>query len=406
MRNRAVFLDRDGTIAKDVHYCRRPEDFELLVTVPEAIRLLNASNFKVVVITNQSGIARGYFTEKTLDQIHRKMRDELAEHGAHIDAIYYCPHHPDDSCDCRKPSTALFRKAAKDLDIDVSRSSVVGDMRMDIAAGEALGCKTILVTTGPQPPSPQPPHCATSLLEAAQWIVEDAKSVPRPSTSIIVPAYNEAQGLFIVLEKMFKVINGSYEVIVVDDGSTDETSEVTSHFPCRLIKHKVNEGKGEALETGMKNAQGENVIWVDADDTYPVEIIVQMAEALKNYDIVVGSRVYGKANIPRFNRFGNWIFRTMIKTIYGFKPHDPMTGLYGAKRVHLEMMKLSSKRFAIEPEISIKASRMKLKMLDVPVQYRPRVGSSKLSAIKVGVEDLTKILQLVFWQPDRGKGDE
>lgn len=95
MRNRAIFLDRDGTIARDVHYCRRVEDFELLPTVPQAIKLLNANGFKMVVITNQSGIARGgYFTEETLAQIHKKMEEELAEYGAHVDAIYYCPHYP------------------------------------------------------------------------------------------------------------------------------------------------------------------------------------------------------------------------------------------------------------------------------------------------------------------------
>jgi D,D-heptose 1,7-bisphosphate phosphatase len=127
--NKAVFLDRDGTIARDVHYCRRVEDFELLPTVPEAIKLLNTNGFKVVVVTNQSGIARGYFTEQTLEQIHQKMKDELANHNAWVDAIYYCPHHPDDGCDCRKPGTALFLKAARELDIDLARSYVVCSRR-------------------------------------------------------------------------------------------------------------------------------------------------------------------------------------------------------------------------------------------------------------------------------------
>ncbi len=225
-------------------------------------------------------------------------------------------------------------------------------------------------------------------------------------TTIIVPAFDEEAGLPIVLSKLFQLIDGSYEVIVVDDGSTDKTSKVARQFPCRLIKHEVNQGKGETLKTGIKHARGENVIWTDADDTYPVETIPQMVDALKNYDAVVCSRVYGKENMPRLNRFGNWIFRTMIKTIYGFKPHDPCSGLYGTKKFHLEMMKLSSKRFAIEPEISIKGSRMKLKMLDIPIKYQPRIGNAKLNAIKVGFEDLAAILKLVFWQPDRGKEDE
>jgi len=183
--NKAVFLDRDGTIARDVHYCRRPEDFEILPSVPEAIKLLNENSFKVVVITNQSGIARGYFTEETLAQIHQKMKDELAKYGARVDAIYYCPHHPDDGCQCRKPKTALFLKAAEEHNIALKNSYMVGDQQMDIDAGKALGCKTALVTTGPQPPVPSPQsvnlnpelqmpdYTARNLLEAARWIVDN-----------------------------------------------------------------------------------------------------------------------------------------------------------------------------------------------------------------------------------------
>jgi len=176
MGNRAVFLDRDGTVARDVHYCRQPEDFELLPTVPEAIRLLNINNFKVVVITNQSGIARGYFTEETLAQIHKKMVGELAKCGAKLDGVYYCPHHPDEGCSCRKPKTALFLKSARELDIDFIFSFVVGDMQMDIDAGKALGCKTVLVTTGPQGGNgivDPPNYTANSLLEAAKWIIRE-----------------------------------------------------------------------------------------------------------------------------------------------------------------------------------------------------------------------------------------
>ncbi len=175
---KAVFLDRDGTIARDVHYCRRPEDFEILPTVPEAIRLLNENGFRVVVVTNQSGVARGYFTEETLAQIHDKMRRELALHGASVDGVYYCPHHPDDRCECRKPKTALYRRAAEEHDIDFDASYVVGDMQMDVAAGKALGCHTILVTTGPgkgEDIVDPTDYVADSLLQAAHWITKQAK---------------------------------------------------------------------------------------------------------------------------------------------------------------------------------------------------------------------------------------
>jgi D,D-heptose 1,7-bisphosphate phosphatase len=178
MGNKAVFLDRDGTIARDANYCHRVEDFEILTTVPEAIRLLNESGFKVVVVTNQSGITRGYFTEETLAQIHKKMVDELKQQEARVDAIYYCPHHPDDGCDCRKPGTALFLKAVKELGINLGLSYVVGDLQIDIDAGKALACRTVLVTTGPQAGNNitnPPDYTANSLLEATRWIIEDTK---------------------------------------------------------------------------------------------------------------------------------------------------------------------------------------------------------------------------------------
>ena len=174
---KTVFLDRDGTIASDVSYCRRVEDFEILTGVPEAIKLLNQNDFRVIVITNQSGIARGYFTEKTLEQIHRKTVTELAEKNARVDAIYYCPHHPDEGCGCRKPGTDLFRQAGQEHNIDIVSSYMVGDRDMDIRAGKAIGCKTVLVTTGPDDVIVADAGLADftgdSLLEAARWIVSN-----------------------------------------------------------------------------------------------------------------------------------------------------------------------------------------------------------------------------------------
>jgi len=392
---RAVFLDRDGTIARDVPYCRSPDDFECLPTVPEAIKLFNDNGFKVVVITNQSGIARGYFTEETLAQIHIKMKEELAKHGAYVDAIYCCPHHPDEGCDCRKPKTALFLQAAKDLDIELKHSFMVGDMQMDIDAGKAVGCKMVLVTTGPNGGKGivnAPDYTAHSLLDVSKWILKKVQN------TIIIPAWREEKGLPIVLTKLLKVVDDSYEIIVVDDGSDDATAQVASQFPCQVIRHEVNKGKGEALKTGIAHARGENIIWIDADDSYPAELIPEMVASFYNYDMVICSRKYGKENIPRFNRIGNFLFRQMIKRIYGFKPHDPCSGLYGAKKQYLDMMRISAHRFAIEPEISIKGSRMKLKMLDIPIEYRARVGDSKLNAVKVGIEDLWTILKLVPWR--------
>lgn len=173
MTNRAVFLDRDGTMAKDVHYCRRPEDFRLFPNTAKAIKLLSEHGFKVIVITNQSGIARGYFTEEALAQIHEKMKAELAKEGAWIDGIYYCPHHPDDNCNCRKPKPKLVLQAAKEHDIDLKHSFVVGDLSLDIDMGKAVGCKTILLLDSPQEDmNISPDYIASDLLEATQYVLQ------------------------------------------------------------------------------------------------------------------------------------------------------------------------------------------------------------------------------------------
>ncbi len=169
-----MFLDRDGTIAKDVHYCRHPEDFDVLPRVPAAIRLLNQQGYKVVVVTNQSGIARGYFTKETLSLIHQKMKDELEKQGACIDAIYVCPHHPDDDCECRKPKPTLLIRAANDISIVLKESYMIGDDAKDVQAGRAAGCRTIWLTTAPsRRVRDLADHVAADLFAAVQWLLQD-----------------------------------------------------------------------------------------------------------------------------------------------------------------------------------------------------------------------------------------
>jgi D-glycero-D-manno-heptose 1,7-bisphosphate phosphatase len=174
---KAVFLDRDGTITRDVNFCRRVEDLEILPGVPEAISLLNRQNFKVVVITNQSGIARGYFTEATLSRIHQYMEEELSKRGALIDAVYYCPHHPDDNCDCRKPKPGLILQAAAELGISLENSWMVGDAARDVAAGKAAGCKTVLLENDPDTDEAiepvEPDYVASDLLQAVKRITRE-----------------------------------------------------------------------------------------------------------------------------------------------------------------------------------------------------------------------------------------
>ena len=169
--NRCVFLDRDGTIAKDVPYCPGPEQFELLPGAYEGIKKLNTAGFKVILVTNQSGIGRGYFTEDALGLVHEKMKADLAARGAHLDGIYYCPHHPDENCDCRKPKPKLILQAAEEHHIDLARSYFIGDTANDIAAGKASGCRTVLIAQKGQAIQSQPDYVVNNFLEASKLIV-------------------------------------------------------------------------------------------------------------------------------------------------------------------------------------------------------------------------------------------
>lgn len=143
---RAVFIDRDDTIAKDVPYCSDPDLFNLFEGVPEAVKKLNDAGYLVIVITNQSGIGRGYFDEETLGRIHGKLKAKVAEAGGHIDDIFYCPHTPDDHCSCRKPEIGMGIAAMMKHGIDPSRSFMIGDHDKDMEFGRRLGCKGIKVS--------------------------------------------------------------------------------------------------------------------------------------------------------------------------------------------------------------------------------------------------------------------
>ncbi|MFP3867056.1 MAG: D-glycero-alpha-D-manno-heptose-1,7-bisphosphate 7-phosphatase [Desulfobacteraceae bacterium] len=146
--NIAVFLDRDGTVNEEMGYINHPSRFHLLPGSIEAIARLNRAGIKAVLVTNQSGVARGYFPASLMDQIHHHLQQLLGQGGAHLDGIYVCSHGPDEGCPCRKPRPGLLHQAARDLGIDLSRSFVVGDRYIDIELAANAGARGILVLTG------------------------------------------------------------------------------------------------------------------------------------------------------------------------------------------------------------------------------------------------------------------
>ena len=192
MMRRAVFLDRDGVICTEESYISDPRQLRLIPGAVEAIRLFNQSGLAAVVITNQSGVARGFFPEEAIADMNLAMKELLKEYGACLDGIYYCPHHPEGiiepyrkECDCRKPAAGLLMRAARDHGIDLSRSYLVGDKRTDLECACRAGVKGILVLTGygaeeckhiDHAPGVHPAIIAADLREAAGWILKDLRS--------------------------------------------------------------------------------------------------------------------------------------------------------------------------------------------------------------------------------------
>jgi len=174
-----VFFDRDGTLNPDPGYIGRPEDFELYPGAGAALARLNRAGARVILVTNQSGIARGMFTLDDLKAVHDKLAHRLALHGARLDAIYHCPHHPDEQCTCRKPAIGMAERAIADLALNRSRIYLVGDQSSDVEMAKRLKARSIFVTTGHGSAETlvelsarqlQPDYVTDSLERAVDWI--------------------------------------------------------------------------------------------------------------------------------------------------------------------------------------------------------------------------------------------
>jgi len=184
---RAIVMDRDGTVCDEVGYVNHVSRIRLLPRSAEAIRRAREAGLKTAIVTNQAGVARGYFDEALIHRVHDRVREMLAAEGASVDAIYYCPHHPDagngpyrKDCDCRKPRPGMLLRARDELGLDLARSYMVGDSVRDVEAGHRVGATTILVLTGygrgelehrSDGFPVRPDHVAEDLLDAVDWIL-------------------------------------------------------------------------------------------------------------------------------------------------------------------------------------------------------------------------------------------
>jgi D-glycero-D-manno-heptose 1,7-bisphosphate phosphatase len=185
----AIFLDRDGVIIEEVNYLSHPDQIRLIPGSAEAISLLNQLHIPVVVVSNQAGVARGFFEESAIPKVHSRLKELLVEKNAHWDEIFYCPHHPNGNipkyavrCTCRKPEPGMLIQAAQLLNLTLTNSWLIGDNISDIQAGLSVGCRTILVETGHGKQfaleTPKPTTLKKNLAEAVKFIFE-SNSFPK-----------------------------------------------------------------------------------------------------------------------------------------------------------------------------------------------------------------------------------
>jgi D-glycero-D-manno-heptose 1,7-bisphosphate phosphatase len=188
MTRRAIFIDRDGTLCEEVGYINHVSRSRLLPNSAEAVRLANQAGYPVIVTTNQAGVARGYFAESLIGQVHASVSEMLRREGAHVDAFYYCPHHPREGkppyrneCECRKPRPGMLLRAAREHDIDLARSCMIGDSLADLGAASGAGVTPIHVLTGygrglvehhGDRFTVRPAYTAEDLLDAVRWILD------------------------------------------------------------------------------------------------------------------------------------------------------------------------------------------------------------------------------------------
>ena len=190
--NRAVFFDRDGTLNEEIGHVRDPEDFRVYPFAARAVRLVNEAGLRAIVVTNQSGVARGLLPESLVRRVHRQLTRRIEAGGARLDAIFYCPHHPEAVieryrvvCSCRKPATGMLEAAARQFQLDLAKSFVIGDRFVDITAARRVGARSVMVLTGVGRREledeevsgiAQPDHVAENAYDAVRWILANLKS--------------------------------------------------------------------------------------------------------------------------------------------------------------------------------------------------------------------------------------
>jgi glycosyltransferase involved in cell wall biosynthesis len=216
-------------------------------------------------------------------------------------------------------------------------------------------------------------------------------------TSLVVPAYNEEKGLPLVVQEYLDVVD---EIIVVDDGSSDGTFQAAKAMvggKTKLFRHEVNSGKVAALRTGVEHATGDIIIFTDADYTYPARYVPDLVREIeKGADLVLGARMQERENIPAFNRIGNNIFSFIATYISCMRIKDSQTGMRAFRRQMFDKLDVKAKGLEFETKMTVRAAKLGYKIVEVPIEYRERVGKSKLNPIKDGVRMLMALFSVAY----------
>ena len=216
-------------------------------------------------------------------------------------------------------------------------------------------------------------------------------------TSLVIPAYNEEEGLPLVVREYLDVVD---EVIVVDDGSSDGTflaAQALVGGKVKLLRHEVNQGKVAALRTGVLQASGDVIIFTDADNTYPARYVPPLVQEIeKGADLVLGARIQARENIPAFNRLGNNIFSFLATYISCIRIKDSQTGMRAFRREMFDKLDVKAKGLEFETKMTVRAAKLGYKIVEIPIEYRERVGKSKLNPMKDGARMLTALLSVAY----------
>ena len=216
-------------------------------------------------------------------------------------------------------------------------------------------------------------------------------------TSLVVPAYNEEKGLPLVVQEYLDVVD---EIIVVDDGSSDGTFQAAKALAggkTKVFRHEVNSGKVAALRTGVEHATGDIIIFTDADYTYPARYVPDLVREIeKGADLVLGARMQERENIPAFNRIGNNIFSFLATYISCMRIKDSQTGMRAFRRQMFDKLDVKAKGLEFETKMTVRAAKLGYKIVEVPIEYRERVGKSKLRPIKDGARMLAALFSVAY----------